>query len=247
MKMPHTIRSFDCSRHSFVDNSKQALADYLQLGYHIEPNVFSQEECDTLIQAAHTLEDAKNHIFRPNMMPHKQHTVFLTAMKAPFIVKTISTLISGEAVGLQSEFFYCKPGTRGFSLHQDNFYVEANYGVFVSAWIALTDTYAEKGGLIIYPMSHETGALPTKKLNIGVDQLQDPNANNEETIVPEKYVRHAIGIKKGSVLFIHGHLVHGSHTNSTDEWRYVLLCTYIRSGEEFRAGRYAKREMVQIK
>ncbi|OGT35046.1 MAG: hypothetical protein A3F11_07525 [Gammaproteobacteria bacterium RIFCSPHIGHO2_12_FULL_37_14] len=245
--MQQKNKSFDRSRHSFIDNPSKALEDYHQLGYHIELDIFTADECDALIQAAHNLADAKNQIFRPSMMPHKQNDIFLTAMKAPFIVDTVSTLINGDAVGLQSEFFYCMPHTRGFSLHQDNFYVEASYGVFASAWIALTDTYAEKGGLIIYPSSHETGALPVKKLNIGPNHLQDPNANNEETIVPEKYVQYNVAIAKGSVLFIHGHLVHGSHTNATADWRYVLLCTYIKAGEEFRPGRYAKREKVLVK
>lgn len=243
----HQTILFDKSTFSFKDTPEKALADYLELGYHIEPDVFSHQECDALINAAHTLEDAQNQIFRPNMMPHKQHPLFLTAMKSPFIVNTISTLIAGEAMGLQSEFFYCKPGTRGFSLHQDNFYVEAKYGVFASAWIALTDTYQEKGGLIIYPRSHEAGAMPVKKINNIADDLQDPNANNETVIVPEKYLPYHTAIPKGSVLFIHGHLVHGSNSNQSNDWRYVLLCTYIKAGESFRSGKYAKREQVLVK
>lgn len=244
--MEQKIKRFDRSQYSFLDHPQHALEDYLALGYHIEHNIYSTEQCDQLIKAAHELEDAKNQIFRPRMMPHKEDDLFLTTMKNSFIVKTITTLIGGEAVGLQSEFFYCKPGTRGFSLHQDNFYVEAKYGIFASAWIALTDTYAEKGGLIVYPGSHKVGNLPVRKLNLKIDQLQDPNANNEETLVPHQYTPLNIAVPQGAVLFIHGHLVHGSNANTTSDWRYVLLCTYIKAGEEFRSGRYAKREMVPI-
>ncbi len=225
----------------FFAQPEKALNDYLELGFHIEPNVLSDEQCAELIEAGLKLENAKNGTFRPQMMPHRQDEIFLTAMKTPIIAQIMGKLVNGKPVGLQTEFFYCKPGTRGFSLHQDNFYVEADYGVFASAWIALTDTYEEKGGLIVYPGSHKEGALPVQKLNMGSDASQDPNANNEETVVPPQYQKLNAKVPKGASLFLHGHLVHGSNMNKTDLWRYVILNTYIRKGEKFRPGNYAKR------
>lgn len=241
-----STQQFDISRYSFLTDPQKALEDYYELGYHIEPNVYSDDECAQLIKAGHELEEAKQGIFRPCMMPHRQNEIYTKAMKKPLIAQIISSMVGGQAAGIQSEFFYCKPGTRGFSLHQDNFYVEAEYGVFASAWSALTDTYIEKGGLIVYPKTHKEGALPVRKLNLGIDAAQDPNANNEETVVPPQYTAYNAAIPKGASLFIHGHLVHGSNPNLTDEWRYVLLTTYIKSGEKFRAGFYAKREEVSL-
>lgn len=241
-----TTQQFDISRYSFLTEPEKALEEYYEFGYHIEPNVFTDEECANLIAASLELEEAKKGIFRPCMMPHRQNPVYTEAMKKPVLVQIISSLVGGMAAGLQSEFFYCKPGTRGFSLHQDNFYVEAEYGIFASAWVALTDTYLEKGGLIVYPESHKEGQLPTRKLNLVQDNSQDPNANNEEVIVPPPYTAYNAAVPKGAALFIHGHLVHGSNPNITDDWRYVLLMTYIKSGEAFRAGRYAKREEVSL-
>src|SRR3990167_6502606 len=240
------MRPFTQSQYSFRNDPKKALDDYFELGYHIEENVFSPQECQALIKAGHELEDAKQAIFRPCMMPHRQSSVFLEAMKKTFLVNTISTLVGGQAAGLQSELFYCKPGTRGFSLHQDNFYVEAADGVFASAWTALTDTYLDKGGLIIYPGSHKEGNLPVRKLSLVADTSQDPNANNEETVVPAQYPLVNAAVPQGASLFIHGHLVHGSNPNKTEEWRHVLLTTYIKSGEKFRAGYYAKRAEVEL-
>ena len=119
-------------------------------------------------------------------------------------------------------------------------------GVFASAWCALTDTYPDKAGLIVYPGSHKEGLLPVQKIEISKDSGQDPNANNEEVIVPPKYKAVNASVPKGAVLFIHGHVAHGSNPNATDEWRYVLLSTYIRKGENFRAGRYAQRKEVSL-
>lgn len=180
------------------------------------------------------------------MMPHRTNPIYLEAMRHPKIAAIMNQLISGRAMGLQTELFYCKPGTRGFSLHQDNFFVQAPLGAFASAWIALTDTYPEKGGLIVYPGSHKEGLLPVRKLTLDKDTAQDPNANNEETIVPPQYPAVNASVPKGAALFIHGHLVHGSNPNKTNEWRYVLLNTYVREGESFRAGNYAQREAIGL-
>lgn len=219
---------------------------YNEHGYYIEEGVYTDAQCDALIEASKSLENYQNGTFRPMMMPHRTHEIYLEAMRTPKIVASIGQAVGGKPVGLQTEFFYCKPGTRGFSLHQDNFFVEAPMGVFASAWVALTDTYAEKGGLIVYPGTHKEGLLPVEKLQLSEDKGQDPNANNEQTIVPAKYKPINASVPRGAALYIHGHLVHGSNPNVTDEWRSVLLSTYIREGEPFRAGKYAQRAPVEL-
>jgi ectoine hydroxylase-related dioxygenase (phytanoyl-CoA dioxygenase family) len=231
---------------SFFENPEAVLSFYHEHGYHIEYNVYSDDDCHKLIEAAYELEAAKKGNLMPAMMPHRENETFLFGMKNPKVKTIISHLVGGIPSGLQSEFFYCKPGTRGFSLHQDNFYVEAEYGVFASAWAALTDTYPEKGGLIVYPGSHKEGDLPTRKLSLAADLGQDPNANNEETIVPEKYTALSVSVPKGAVLFIHGHLVHGSNPNKTQDHRYVLLTTYIKQHQKFRPGHHAKRAEIDL-
>jgi ectoine hydroxylase-related dioxygenase (phytanoyl-CoA dioxygenase family) len=231
---------------SFFSDPEEAFAAYVESGFHIEENVFTPEECAALIDASSQLENAKNGTYRPQMMPHRTDDIFLQAMRKPALKTIMNKLVDGKAMGLQTEFFYCKPGTRGFSLHQDNFFVQAPMGVFASAWIALTDTYFEKGGLIVYPETHKEGLLPVRKLNLDKDTSQDPNANNEETVVPPQYKIMNAKVPKGAALFIHGHLVHGSNPNTTDEWRFVLLNTYIREGEAFRAGNYAQREAIEL-
>jgi phytanoyl-CoA hydroxylase len=216
------------------------------VGYHIEENIYTDDECAQLIATSEKLESATSGTYRPQMMPHRYEELYLEAMRKPSLIAIINALVDGKAAGLQSEFFYGKPSTRGFSLHQDNFFVQAPTGLFASAWIALTDTYPEKGGLIVYPGSHKEGQLPQRKLQLEIDSAQDPNANNEETIVPPQYLATNVSVPKGAALFIHGHLVHGSNPNRTNEWRYVLLNTYIREGEKFRPGNYAQREAISL-
>jgi len=222
------------------------LANYDTDGFAIQPEVFSAQERKDLIAAGCNLKDYKEGIFKPAMMPHRENPLFLGALKNPAIVDTMERILGGKVSGLQTEFFYCKPGTRGFSNHQDNFFVQAPMGAFGSAWVALTDTYKEKGGLIVYPGTQKEGLLPIQKLALSKDAGQDPNANNEETVVPPQYKPVNASVPAGASLYIHGHLVHGSNANATDEWRYVLLMTYVRKGEPFRAGKYAGRAEVDV-
>lgn len=231
---------------SFFTQPEESLQAYQKVGFHIEYNLFSPQECAALIDAAADLETSRNGTHRPAMMPHRVKDIYFQALKNPRLLQIMSALVNGKVSGLQTEFFYCKPNTRGFSLHQDNFFVQAPADAFASAWIALTDTYPEKGGLIVYPGSHKEGILPVRKIALEKDSGQDPNANNEEVIVPSKYkILHAT-VPKGAVLFIHSCLVHGSNPNKTQKWRYVLLNTYIRSGEKFRSGKYAQREAIPL-
>ncbi len=219
---------------------------YNENGYWIEPDVFTPEECDALVAASRALENFQNGTCRPAMMPHRVDEIYLRALRNPRIVRSIAATVDGTPVGLQTEFFYCKPGTRGFSLHQDNFYAEAPVGAYVSAWVALTDVYPEKGGLIVYPGTHKEGVLPTQKIDVEKDAGQDPNASNEICLVPEQYKPIVPQVRKGSALYIHGCLVHGSNQNQTDEWRHVLLMTYLLEGQPFRAGNYAKRTPIPV-
>lgn len=231
---------------SVYSNQEETLENYNEFGFHVEKNVFDTAACELLIKESHGLKGAQANDFKPYMMPHRENETFLSALKNEKIAYLIGKFCGGVPAGLQTQLFYCRPGTRGFSLHQDNFFVQAKFGAFVSAWIALVDTAPQNGGLIVYPGSHKEGLLPVRKLNLNVDPNQDPNANNEESVVPEQYQATNLTIPRGAVLFIHGHVVHGSNPNKSDANRYVLLSTYIKSGETFRSGNYAQREEVAL-
>ncbi|HEX4046056.1 MAG TPA: phytanoyl-CoA dioxygenase family protein [Gammaproteobacteria bacterium] len=232
--------------YSFSVHPEMALQQYQELGFHVEKNLFDLAYCDFLIEQAYTLPAAQVKNFKPVLMPHKENPVFLEAMKNAKVVNVMEKLVGGTPAGIQTQFFYCKPGTRGFSLHQDNFYVQAEHNQFVSIWVALVDTFPGNGGMIIYPGSHKEGDLPVRKLDLELDPGQDRNANNEETVVPEAYRPVHLTLQKGSALFIHAHLVHGSNTNQSDQSRYALLNLYIREGTAFRSGNSAQRIPITL-
>ncbi len=231
---------------SFTTRPDEAITWYHEHGYFIEESVFTPEECDRLIKLGLELPAVKGGNYRPVMHPHRLDSRFLDTMRDPRLVGIMWRLVGGKPSGLQTEFFYGKPGVTGFSRHQDNFFVEAPADSFASAWIALVDVPVEKGALTGFPGSHKLGKLPVSKLSIGPVEDQDPNANNEESILPPEYKPIDLVVSKGSVVFLHSYFVHASRVNATKEFRYVLLCTYIRQGASFRAGQYAKREAIAI-
>jgi len=220
--------------------------EFVECGYTIERGMFSLENCDRLISVANELAKRRNEGWRPLMQPHREESIFWDALSEPLLTSRVSSLVDGAVDGLQSEFFFSPPGTRGFAKHQDNFFVEAPAGAFASAWIALTDITQHNGGLVVWPGTNREGLLQVRKIAEDGGPMQDPNSNNEETIVPLKYHSKDIIVAKGDVVFIDGWLVHASHINHAKANRPVLLCTYIRKGCSFRAGRYAKREAIPL-
>jgi phytanoyl-CoA hydroxylase len=230
----------------FSENAEEARKFFDQNGFYVERDGLSADECLEIVSAAKSFESYKSGKCSPLMMPHRTEAKFLLAMKNQKIVRRVQQFLGDRVHGMQSEFFFCKPGTRGFALHQDNFYVEAENAAMVSAWTPLVDVTKDKGCLIVYPGTHKLGVLPVRKLEKQTDEGQDPNANDQETIVPSEFKPIDLEMPAGCILFIHSQIVHGSNKNVTDQYRFVLLNTYIKDGIRFRPGYYAQRAIVDL-
>jgi ectoine hydroxylase-related dioxygenase (phytanoyl-CoA dioxygenase family) len=231
---------------SFAREPELALLEYRRRGYHIEPDLFDADECASVIERSKKLPSYVEGRFSSVMHPHRIDPFFLTMLASAKLVRIVERLIDGKASGLQTQYFYGPPGTLGYSLHQDNFFVEASPDAFVSAWLALEDVTPKNGGLIVYPGSHVEPVLPTREVHVA-GSSPDPNANRVETVLPANYQPLDLEVRAGTVVFLHGNVIHASHRNSTpDRTRHVLLNTYIRQGEKFRAGAYSKREEVVL-
>ena len=177
---------------------------------------------------------------------HKTDDLFLAAMRKPEVVDIVEGMFGEEASGIQSGFFFTRPGAKGFCWHQDNIYVESKPGDFVLAWTALCDMRPENGCLVVFPGTHLEPILPVRDAPITEGPARDEGAYDGESIVPERYTAHDVVIPKGSTVFLHGHMVHGSHDNRSDGFRCAMFHSYIRKGAPFRRGDYAKRAEVSL-
>ncbi len=213
-------------------------------GYDILENIFTENECDEMVNIANKLVIEEDYV--PIMNIHKSSNKYLEFMSNKKIISFIEKVFDGNASGLQTEFFFMPPGTKGFSPHQDNTYVKAESRSFVSAWIALTDVSEENGGLIIWPKSHYEEQIELKKNEDLPSKNQDPNARKMSLIIPSKYESLSPKISKGSVLIIHSWLAHASNDNKSNANRNALLCTYIKEGANYRSGNYAKRKSFNL-
>jgi len=231
---------------SFANDAEAAVKLYQEAGFFIEENIFSIDECDSLVKAAENLPDFASGTFPPSMQPHRADPIFLNAMRNAKIVKIMEQLVSGQVSGLQSTFYYGKPGTPGFTLHQDNWVIETKPDAFASAWVAMQDVTPDMGGLIGYPGSHREPVLPRVNTEIPDHESQDRNAFREETVLPPGYEPVSLVVPKGAALFMHSHFLHSSLTNESQKFRRSLLLTYIRTGEKFRAGNTAGRAEVNV-
>ena len=232
----------------FLSEDPEWLDFFNENGFCIIRDVWASDKQDFFLDRAIQFPTRVESDFRPLMQPQRTDTEFLHALRYAPVVKLVETALGGEASGLQLQFFFGRPGTRGFACHQDNFYVEAEAATFVSAWSAFSEVSPEMGGLFVYPGSHKYGRLPIVPFDKETGDHQDPNSRNEETVLPDGYTgkRVDVFVPKGAVVMLNGDVVHGSHDNSTDAYRYALLATYLRRGADFRPGRTAKREEIAL-
>ena len=225
---------------------REAMNAFKSNGYHIECGIWSNEECDAIISAA---EAYKITLAQPPLIleqMHKSQDIFLSAMRKPDVVHVIEGIFEAEGSGIQSGFFFCPPNTRGFSLHQDNIYVDARPETFVLAWTALCDVSPNNGCLYLYPGTHREPILPLTAIDGVTRPGAEPGAYDGESIVPNKYEPRAVVIPQGSTVFLHGHTVHGSHDNHSKDFRFAMFNSYVRRGSFFRRGNRVKRKEVKL-
>ncbi|MSO53767.1 MAG: hypothetical protein EXQ90_01325 [Rhodospirillales bacterium] len=223
-----------------------SLDDFRRDGYAVVSGYFSDNYCDELVQRGSRLVADAGNSLRPVLQPHRLDSGFMAAMKTPALARFVGLAVGGVPKGLQTSFIFMQAATVGYASHQDNFFVEAPNDAFVSIWVALADAHRGNGCLYVYPGTHRRGRLPIESLEAEPAAGQDINARREQTIVPLEYKAVDLAVTKGSVVFLHSCLVHGSHDNQSTESRPALVMTYIRAGQPFRPGSTAKREEVDL-
>ena len=53
-------------------------------------------------------------------------------------------------------------------------------------------------------------------------------------------------IPKNSILFLHGHCIHGSYPNNSNRSRPWFSCCHITKGEKYITGKNAKRTEINL-
>ena len=230
----------------FSKDPLKAMDFYMEYGFQIEFNIWSELEMNGINEQANKMQACIGGDYLPIMHGDRKSSVFLRSAKNPRVIAIIEKLLGGRTSALQTVYYFGKPGTKGFPLHQDNFFVASHADSFGSAWSPMVDVNPLRGGLIVYPGSHREPLLDVRETGLQSSPSQDVNAHKLECILPEKYSPVSVDVDAGCCVFLHGHSVHSSHPNQSDIYRRVFLATYIRQGAPFRPGNTAKRTETSL-
>ena len=138
----------------------------------------------------------------------------------------------------------------GRDAHQDGFYSQAGWNKIANISISLDPSDESNGGLWVYEGSHY---LPLLDIEVDEERVKTnpdnwKNERGKVSKMPEghNFPKVYATLKKGQALLIHSHLVHGSDTNNSTNFRYSILSGYMVNGGFLRHGEHMKREPINI-
>lgn len=212
--------------------------DYERQGFAIARGLFRPSEVDELnehFRQIHerkvpglyeplSLEDAEGDMLKayPRVMnSHRFDALARRWLVEPRVAEVLEGLIEEEPIAAQSMYYFKPPGSRGQTLHQDNFFLQVMPGTCIAAWTALDEVDRLNGGLIVVPFTHE-GPIDCSKLD------RKPSYEGGTSIpVPEGKKGVPAEMSAGDTLFFNGELIHGSGPNRTrDRWRRTFIGHY---------------------
>ncbi|WP_217237832.1 phytanoyl-CoA dioxygenase family protein [Streptomyces sp. AC555_RSS877] len=225
---------------------EDGLRQFTEDGFTVVRGLFRNDETDRVcaaFAALHAAGPVPGH-FEPRasadplqryprvLHPHEIDGLSRDVLLDARLREVLETLLGEEVLAAQSMFYFKPPGARGQALHQDNFYLRAEPGTCVAAWLACDVIDRDNGGLEVVPGTHRMG-------------LFCPEEADPETSFAREYVPPPPGLspvpvdmEPGDVLFFNGSLVHGSQPNRTaDRFRRSFIGHYVGRSTE-RIGHY---------
>ncbi|MBE0697635.1 MAG: phytanoyl-CoA dioxygenase family protein [Anaerolineaceae bacterium] len=207
---------------------------FAQDGYLIVHGLFSKAETELLAQHYMDLhekdatdadrsgdEDPLKRFPRLLMM-HRYDPISLQWLLDRRIASVLNELLGKDPFAVQTMIYYKPPQARGQALHQDQYFLRAQPGTCIAAWMALDRCDDENGCLRVVPGSQDWPLLCTTKADTtqSFTDMTVPIPSGTEAV-------HAL-LDPGDVLFFNGQLVHGSGPNrTTDRFRRSLIGHYI--------------------
>ena len=229
--------------------NEQILDFYNTNGFYIE-RLFSRHEINKYREESDRLLKLRGEDTRPYAYPHEDSELFNDLWKHPRTLEILKLLIGGDVCGLQTWMYFKPPGELGRDIHQNIFYTHANRGDIINASLAIDDSNEENGCLYAYIGSHVEWCLPIEKDDerMKTNPKDWRNERGKPCVMPEGHDFKKVEgtTKKGDVVLLHSHTVHGSETNNSKRFRRSFLAGYSLKGAEFKTGGHMKREPIDI-
>lgn len=225
------ITSFDPSEELTVFSSsnsgKQHGEDYfLESGDKIR--CFLEEEA---------VDDNQN-ILRPkeksiNKIGHALHfcdPIFKQFSHQEKIAKLLESLSYIETDIVCSMYIFKQPQIGGaVHYHQDSCFLYTEPKPIIALWFALEDATQDNGCLSVIPGSHD---YPLKQRFIRKGNECEFSAMSSFEWPEEKAI--SVPVKKGSIIVMHGHLVHASPPNRSNVSRHAYIMQVMDKGSIYK-------------
>ena len=178
--------------------------------------------------------EAHHGAMKYSMKPYLTVTMADELAHAPRLLDAVEDLIGPNLLLWDGAFINKEPKTENFvSWHQDLTY----WGVdpadqIVSIWLALSPVMADNGCMAVVPGSHRDGIRPH------VDRFQDDNMLSRGQEMADDIDQESavdVVLQPGQMSLHHGHVIHGSKPNHSDQRRIgfnlQFIAPSVRQGE----------------
>jgi len=218
---------------SVLDQQQQA--QFHQDGFVIVRQLFDQEEIDLLRESAKSDKAIEDNAFakddgeggriRLALWNHPGDDIYGQFARCKRVVDSIEALLDDEIYHYHSKMILKEPKIGGaWAWHQDYGYWYENGILFpdmASVMIAVDNATIENGCLQVLKGSHKLGridhVLTGEQAGANMERVEEA-IKVLETIYVE--------LKQGDALFFHCNLLHRSDRNTSDNPRWVMICSY---------------------
>lgn len=146
-----------------------------------------------------------------------------------------------EPTIVQSQYIYKQPQIGGkVHPHTDSTFINTKPISCFGAWIALEDADQNNGCLLVIPGSHK-GPLQNLFIRTGNKHMTEliPTDNNKVTWDEKKLI--PLEVKKGTLVLLHGSVVHASSLNRSDRSRHAFVLHLVDLKSEWPAYNWLQR------
>ena len=160
--------------------------------------------------------------------PHKISQSMYDALAYPHMIDVLTGVIGPNVKCMQSMLFIKASGKPGQAWHQDEFFIPTRDRSLTGGWMALDDATVENGCLWVIPGSHRHGIIwpqhthDDRRFDCTGEAMYYPYTDDDA--VP-------VEVKKGSIVFFNGYLLHRSLPNFAQSGFRRSLVNHYMSAE----------------
>jgi ectoine hydroxylase-related dioxygenase (phytanoyl-CoA dioxygenase family) len=246
-------------KHLTKEEIQQMTFDWRYKGWTVL-QLLTEEECDEINNELDTLRVQRTGTEAPDgkvwgewdpfSYPHKISPKLEKLFVHPKLIEACEFLMDGEIDGMQTWCYFKPPGQLGRDMHQNAFYTGCGHNEIINTALALDNHDPENGAVWNYEGSHR---LPTLPIEVDEERAKtNPafwrNERGKPCVMPEGHdFRKVEGyLRKGEVVLLHSHTVHGSEANNSTRMRRNFLSGYLKRGAYFNQGNQMKREPINV-